>query len=261
MSDHPVANEMRNHFIFKIIPILNTDGTVYGNYRASLLGVDLNRRWKNPSRYLHPTIYHTKSLIRFYNQLGMQHDSDSGGVVFSCDMHGHSRNMDIFQYACKVFGDEVTARLPNQIIWSIPQNANYFCPIFNTAHCKMAVEKDKETTARIVLFKDLGILNSYTLEATFFGSEALKKPRGPGQWIKAIDETMQDEINQKYKISDQRTDIHIEAHDLLYLGHDWLKGIHFASLRQPLGNYWFDEPRRVEEIRQKEAAIIAAQEK
>lgn len=96
MSDHPVANEMRNHFIFKIIPILNPDGTVHGNYRASLLGVDLNRRWKNPSRYLHPTIYYAKSLIRFCNQLGMQHDSDSGGVVFTCDMHGHSRNLDIF---------------------------------------------------------------------------------------------------------------------------------------------------------------------
>jgi hypothetical protein len=34
----------------------------------------------------------------------------------------------------------------------------------------MAVEKDKETTARIVLFKELGIQNSYTLEATFYGS-------------------------------------------------------------------------------------------
>lgn len=48
---------------------------------------------------------------------------------------------------------------------------------------------------------------------------------------------------------------------MLYVGHDWLKGIHFASLRRPLGNYWFDEPRKVEEIRAKEAAIIAAQEK
>ena len=48
---------------------------------------------------------------------------------------------------------------------------------------------------------------------------------------------------------------------MLYVGHDWLKGIHFASLRRPLGNYWFDEPRKVEEIRAKEVAIIAAQEK
>ena len=113
MSDDPAAVELRNNFIFKVIPILNPDGVIHGNYRASLLGVDLNRRWKNPSRYLHPTIYYAKSLIRFCNSLGMQHDSESGGVVFSCDMHGHSRNLDIFQYACKAFGDELAARLPN----------------------------------------------------------------------------------------------------------------------------------------------------
>ena len=42
--------------------------------------------------------------------------------------------------------------------------------------CKTALEKDKETTARIVLYKELKILNSYTLETTFFGSELFKKP-------------------------------------------------------------------------------------
>ena len=47
----------------------------------------------------------------------------------------------------------------------------------------MALEKDKDTTARIVLFKEFGIQNSYTLEATFFGSEHFKKPRQ--NWIKA----------------------------------------------------------------------------
>lgn len=147
----------------------------------------------------------------------MQHDSESKGVVFSCDMHGHSRNMDIFQYACKLYGDEFNSRLPNQIISAVPSYAGYFCPIFNVNNCKFALEKDKETTARIVLFKELGILNSYTLEATFFGSEALLKTRKPEQWINAIDEAAQQEINNNYKISDTRTDIHIETADLLFL--------------------------------------------
>ncbi len=40
--------------------MLNPDGVIYGNYRCSLLGVDLNRRWINPSKILHPTIYYTK---------------------------------------------------------------------------------------------------------------------------------------------------------------------------------------------------------
>lgn len=183
LSNDPVAVELRNRFIFKILPILNPDGVIHGNYRSSLMGVDLNRRWKNPSKFLHPTIYYAKSLIKFYNILGYQPDSDSGGVVFSCDMHGHSRNMNVFMYACRNFGDENTVRLPNQYIWNIPESVIHFCPIFSTNNCKMALEKDKDTTARIVLFKEFGIQNSYTLEATFFGSEHFKKPRQ--NWIKA----------------------------------------------------------------------------
>lgn len=51
-------------FIFKIVPMLNPDGVVFGNNRCSLSGLDLNRQWKKPSRTAHPTIYYTKSLIR-----------------------------------------------------------------------------------------------------------------------------------------------------------------------------------------------------
>lgn len=39
------AEPLRKHFVFRIIPMLNVDGVVYGNYRCSLLGVDLNRKW------------------------------------------------------------------------------------------------------------------------------------------------------------------------------------------------------------------------
>lgn len=41
---------------------------------------------------------------------------------------------------------------------------------FNYKDCKFGLEKDKESTARIVLFKELNIVNSYTLEASFFRS-------------------------------------------------------------------------------------------
>ena len=70
LSDCNEAKELRDKFIFKIIPMLNPDGVIYGNYRSSILGVDLNRRWKNPSKYLHPTIYYTKSMIKWLMTLG-----------------------------------------------------------------------------------------------------------------------------------------------------------------------------------------------
>lgn len=54
------ARILRENFIFKIIPMLNIDGVVNGNYRCNLAGVDLNRQWIDPSKKLHPTIYNAK---------------------------------------------------------------------------------------------------------------------------------------------------------------------------------------------------------
>ena len=46
--DNHEAKLLRENYIFKIMPMLNPDGVVNGNYRCSLAGCDLNRRWKNP---------------------------------------------------------------------------------------------------------------------------------------------------------------------------------------------------------------------
>jgi len=58
------AKILRDNFVFKLIPMLNPDGVINGNYRCSLAGCDLNRRWKFPSKAIHPTIYFTKKLIK-----------------------------------------------------------------------------------------------------------------------------------------------------------------------------------------------------
>lgn len=90
LSEAREAKILRRNFVFKIIPMLNPDGVVYGNYRCSLLGVDLNRRWNKPSSILHPTIYHAKKLIEVFHE--MQE------VIFYCDMHGHSMKKNVFMY-------------------------------------------------------------------------------------------------------------------------------------------------------------------
>jgi murein tripeptide amidase MpaA len=59
------ARILRENFIFKIVPMLNIDGVINGNYRCNLAGVDLNRQWIDPSRKLHPTIFNTKYVILF----------------------------------------------------------------------------------------------------------------------------------------------------------------------------------------------------
>lgn len=43
MSEDEDAKVLRERFVFKIIPMLNPDGVIVGNYRSSLGGHDLNR--------------------------------------------------------------------------------------------------------------------------------------------------------------------------------------------------------------------------
>jgi len=43
VSNDKEARALRQLFVFKIVPMLNPDGVVVGNYRCSLTGLDLNR--------------------------------------------------------------------------------------------------------------------------------------------------------------------------------------------------------------------------
>lgn len=63
-SESPEAVVLREKFVFKIIPMLNPDGVINGNYRCSLAGVDLNRRWKNGNKILYPEVFETKRLCK-----------------------------------------------------------------------------------------------------------------------------------------------------------------------------------------------------
>ena len=58
------AQDLRKKFIFKIVPILNPDGLIIGNCRASMSGNDLNRVVERPSKRLQPTMYNLKELIK-----------------------------------------------------------------------------------------------------------------------------------------------------------------------------------------------------
>lgn len=48
-------------------------------------------------------------------------------------------------------------------------------PIFDYNACRYNIEKSKEGTARVVLCKELGILNSFTLESTYCGTDLTER--------------------------------------------------------------------------------------
>ena len=43
VSNETTAIVLRDRYVFKIVPMLNPDGVIIGNYRCSLSGHDLNR--------------------------------------------------------------------------------------------------------------------------------------------------------------------------------------------------------------------------
>lgn len=164
LSNSHNARSLRKNFVFKIIPMLNPDGVVYGNYRCSLLGVDLNRRWKEPNHILHPTIFHAKELIGSLRQ----HNS----LFFYCDIHGHSSKKGTFMYACKTKGISLIEQKENIYLRLIPLMFGKRDPWFDYRNCSFRIERIKETTARVVVFKEFSVLTSYTLETSFLGNSS-----------------------------------------------------------------------------------------
>ena len=46
--------------VFIIVPMINVDGVVIGNYRSSMAGNDLNRRYIEPDKMVHPEVFLVK---------------------------------------------------------------------------------------------------------------------------------------------------------------------------------------------------------
>lgn len=53
----------------------------------------------------------------------------------------------------------------------LPRHLNRTAPFFNYSFCSFAVEKSKEATARVVVWRELGVARSYTMESTYCGAD------------------------------------------------------------------------------------------
>uniref|UniRef100_A0A4W3GZL4 Cytosolic carboxypeptidase 1 n=1 Tax=Callorhinchus milii TaxID=7868 RepID=A0A4W3GZL4_CALMI len=172
MSNSLAAQSLRDSYIFKIIPMLNPDGVINGSHRCSLSGEDLNRQWLNPNPEIHPTIYHTKGLLQY---LASIHRTP---LVF-CDYHGHSRKKNVFMYGCSiketVWQTDVSASscdLQEDLGYrTLPKILNQIAPAFCMSSCSFVVEKSKESTARVVVWREVGVARSYTMESTYCGCD------------------------------------------------------------------------------------------
>jgi hypothetical protein len=187
------ARTLRKLAVFKIVPMLNPDGVAAGNHRCNLAGHDLNRRWNAPSKELAPTIYHLKEMIRNLVEMrsAQQVDEESNrsrtsrenmdilhapspggcsvkatlsksshirkgqGVALFCDFHAHSGKKNIFIYGC-----ENSKGAPERLF---PLALSKMSETFSFQDCSFKVQKKKSNCGRIVVHKELGVVNSYTV--------------------------------------------------------------------------------------------------
>ncbi|XP_043445504.1 cytosolic carboxypeptidase 3 isoform X6 [Prionailurus bengalensis] len=159
LGDSSDAQLLRDTFIFKVVPMLNPDGVIVGNYRCSLAGQDLNRNYTSVLKESFPSVWYTRNMIRRL--------MEKREVILYCDLHGHSRKENIFMYGCDG-SERCKALYLQQQIFPLMLSKN--CPDkFSFSACKFNVQKSKEGTGRVVMWK-MGIKNSFTMEATFCGS-------------------------------------------------------------------------------------------
>nr|XP_060473429.1 cytosolic carboxypeptidase 4 [Panthera onca] len=170
VSSDPVATLLRENFIFKVIPMLNPDGVINGNHRCSLKGEDLNRQWLSPSAHLQPTIYHAKGLLYYLSSIGRS------PKVF-CDFHGHSQKKNVFLYGCSIketlWQAESTMGASTVLedvgYRTLPKILDKLAPAFTMSSCSFLVEKSRASTARVVVWREMGVSRSYTMESSFCG--------------------------------------------------------------------------------------------
>ena len=71
-------------------------------------------------------------------------------------------------YGCVSPQNEINQHKNNNLIRLIPYLLAQKNHLFSFNDCKFANEREKENTGRLTMFREFGILNSYTIESTFY---------------------------------------------------------------------------------------------
>ena len=153
--------------IIQNIRVSNPDGVINGNYRTNMAGVDLNRCWDSPDERFHPTIYYTKEMVKCLQRCRQ--------VLTVCDIHGHSRKEGVFMYGCSS-KDGISVKTPNDklrkeniSVFTLPQILNVKNKSFKLEYCNFSSINYKAPTMRTVMFEELNISYSYSMEASLAG--------------------------------------------------------------------------------------------
>ena len=166
LSQDTRGTALRNNFVFKIIPVLNPDGVYRGHFRVDQNGINLNRCYLEPNAINHPSIYALKKYFLYLPN-----------IKYYFDLHAH-----ISKRCCFLFGNYLPPEIfpENQVFAKLIEiNTPYFefgeCD-FSEKSMSSKDPKDhhsKEGSGRVALYKSKGILQSFTIECSYYISRPL----------------------------------------------------------------------------------------
>ena len=159
LSNDVLIDKLRKNFIFKIIPMLNPDGVILGNYRCNLNGYDLNRMWIDYNVEISPSNFYVHEIIKKTIE-----DRD---IYLYCDFHGHSAKQNFFLYCCNNNNNDEELNFINLF--------NRESIYFDKKNCYNKISPFKISTARAVMKNYYGINLSFCLESSL---TSYKLPNG-----------------------------------------------------------------------------------
>lgn len=159
LLDHILQDEeLRRHYTFRLIPVLNPDGVARGNYRHDARGVNLNRVCDDPAEY--PA---QKALMELADDLFLY-----------LDLHAHASKQGIFAYGnCLEGDDNLEARLYPLIVSEVSKYFDY-------AACDFS--KRNPGSARCAVHHKCGVARSYTIESNYHCGKKSSEPFTPAIW-------------------------------------------------------------------------------
>eukprot|EP00041_Stephanoeca_diplocostata_P016832 m.333446 g.333446 ORF g.333446 m.333446 type:complete len:298 (-) comp20504_c0_seq23:749-1642(-) len=159
ISDDVDAVRLREKVVFKIVPMINPDGVVAGNYRCGSMGHDLNRCYQTPKKWCQPEVHAIKKLLAELSQ------NCPKRLLFYLDLHAHTTSLSSFLYG-NWYKNE--GKMVSQ--WVFPHLMAAHADDFSLDNTDFNSHKAKAGTGRRALMQVMhSTAQIYTLEVSFYG--------------------------------------------------------------------------------------------
>ncbi|CAD8070828.1 unnamed protein product [Paramecium sonneborni] len=142
--------------VIKVVPMMNPDGVILGNYRTGIAGKDLNRRFKLTDHLLFPTVTAMKKLVK------EQYSIFGNNLIGFIDLHGHSVKKNVFLYGPEFplwNYNYYKCRILAKLLGQKTEMFRYYSSIFR-------ISQQKKSTARGVFVDLYDIVNCFTIESS-----------------------------------------------------------------------------------------------